>query len=257
MDFGGVYVQDPHPRKNDRRPTIASALPRQPDRAGQPEPHEDIAIVKRRLIRQGTVAIGMLEAAIDALWALDPEVAQHVRDQDNQVDEEEVAIEEACYRSLALTHPVARDFRVLASILKVNHDVERVADHACSIAKSAIRLSKLSIVPRYPMSLRELAERVPATCHSLLRALMDEDTDMAREVVAGDKLLDKLDSGAFTELTEQIAGGNQEEAAAGLLLYRVGRDLERVGDLMKNIAEDLVYLETGRIVRHTKGRARS
>ncbi len=226
-----------------------SALPRHP---GQPEPQAEIASVKRRLIRQGTIAIGMLEAAIDALWALDAEVAQHVREQDNAVDEEEVAIEEACYRSLALTHPVARDFRVLAAILKVNHDVERVADHACSIAKSAIRLSKLSIVPRYPMSLRDLAERVPATCHTLLRALMDEDIAIAREIVAGDKLLDKLDTGAFTELTEQIAGGNQDEAAAGLLMYRVGRDLERVGDLMKNIAEDLVYLETGQIVRHQK-----
>lgn len=233
-----------------------SAVPRKPEPphgpSGQSELQVEIAAVKRRLVRQGTVAIGMLEAAIDALWALDAEVAQHVRDQDNAVDEEEVAIEAACYEVLALTHPVARDFRIVASILKVNHDVERVADHACSIAKSAIRLSKLCIVPRYPMSLRDLAERVPATCHMLLRALMDEDTEIAQEIVAGDKLLDKLDGGVFTELTEQIAGGNEDEAAAGLLMYRVGRDLERVGDLMKNIAEDLVYLETGEIVRHRK-----
>ncbi|MEO1535218.1 MAG: phosphate signaling complex protein PhoU [Planctomycetota bacterium] len=235
-----------------RRPDIASALPRNPDPSGHPDPKADISAVKRRLIRQGTVAIGMLEAAIDALWALDAEVAQHVRDQDNEIDAEEVSIEQACYDVQALTQPVARDFRVIASMLKVNHDIERVADHACSIAKSAIRMSKLSIVPRYPVSLRDLAERVPATCHTLLRALMDEDIEIAREIVAGDKLLDKLDSGAFTELTEQIAGGNQDEAAAGLLLYRAGRDLERVGDLMKNIAEDLVYLETGEIVRHKK-----
>jgi phosphate transport system protein len=255
VDFPNVEVHNPH-RASERRSAIASALPRQPDPADSHETgvqmQADIAVIKRRLIRQSTIAIGMLEAAIDALWALDAEVAQHVRDQDNLVDDEEVAIEEACYRALALTHPVARDFRVLASILKVNHDVERVADHACSIAKSAIRISKLSIVPRYPVSLRDLAERVPATCHSLLRALMDEDTEIAREIVVGDKLLDKLDGGVFTELTEQIAGGNQDEAAAGLLMYRAGRDLERVGDLMKNIAEDLVYLETGKIVRHQK-----
>ncbi|MEO1716216.1 MAG: phosphate signaling complex protein PhoU [Planctomycetota bacterium] len=242
--------------KHKRKSAIASAFPQQPDPARQPQAGSDavagIASVKRRLIRQSTVAIGMLEAAIDALWALDAEVAQHVRDQDNQIDAEEVAIEQACYDVQALTQPVARDFRIIASMLKVNHDVERVADHACSIAKSAIRISKLSIVPRFPMSLRDLAERVPATCHSLLRALIDEDTEIAREIVAGDKLLDKLDSGAFTELTEQIAGGNQDEAAAGLLLFRVGRDLERVGDLMKNIAEDLVYLDTGKIVRHQK-----
>ncbi|MEO1585581.1 MAG: phosphate signaling complex protein PhoU [Planctomycetota bacterium] len=216
------------------------------------EQGSDVALIKRRLIRQSTIAIGMLEAAIDALWSLDAEVARHVREQDNAVDSEEVAIEAACYEALALTHPVARDFRVLAAILKVNHDVERVADHACSIAKIAIRMSQLSIVPRFPMALRDLAERVPATCHSLLRALMDEDTAIARSVMASDELLDKLDRGAFAELCDQIAGGSQDDAAAGLLLYRVGRDLERVGDLMKNIAEDLVYLDTGQIVRHHK-----
>ncbi|MEL6498689.1 MAG: phosphate signaling complex protein PhoU [Planctomycetota bacterium] len=229
-----------------------SAVPNKREPSNRHDPIAQITAIKRRLVRQSTIAIGMLEAAIDALWALDPEVAEHVREQDNEVDAEEVSIEEACYQTLALMQPLARDFRVLASILKVNHDVERVADHACSIAKSAIRLSKLSIVPRYPVSLRELAERVPATCHSLLRALIDEDMDIAREIVAGDKLLDKLDRAAFTELTEQIAGGNNDESAAGLLLYRASRDLERVGDLMKNIAEDLVYLNTGRIVRHQK-----
>ena len=144
-----------------------------------------------------------------------------------------------------------------AGIASVKRRLNRLSTVAigmleAAIAKSASRSSKLSIVPRFPMSLRDLAERVPATCHSLLRALIDEDTEIARESVAGDKLRDKLDSGAFTELTEQIAGGNQDEAAAGLLLFRVGRDLERVGDLMKNIAEDLVYLDTGKIVRHQK-----
>ena len=210
----------------------------------------DISAIRRRLARQSTVAIGMLEASLDALWSLDPEVAEHVRQQDDAVDAEEVAIEEECYRILALTHPVARDFRVMTTMLKVNHDVERVADHACSIAKVAGRLSRLNTVPRFPMSLRELGERVPATCHQLLRALMDEDVSVAEHVVIGDKLLDRLDRGSFDELTSQIEGGTKEDAAAGLLLYRVGRELERVGDLMKNIAEDVVYLATGRIVRH-------
>ncbi|MGP1271753.1 MAG: phosphate signaling complex protein PhoU [Phycisphaerales bacterium] len=217
---------------------------------------KEIATIRRRLARQSTVAIGMLEASLDALWALDPEVAEHVRRQDDAIDAEEVVIEEDCFRILALMHPVARDFRVMTTILKVNHDVERVADHACSIAKIAIRLSELSMVPRFPVSLRELGERVPSTCHQLLRALMDEDVAAAEEIVKGDKLLDRLDRASFNELVQQIEGGSRDEAAAGLLLYRVGRELERVGDLMKNIAEDVFYLATGRIVRHGEPVAR-
>lgn len=207
-------------------------------------------MIRRRLAKQSTLAIGMLEAALDALWALDAEVAEHVRFQDDAIDAEEVAVEEECYRILALTHPVARDLRVVMTMLKVNHDVERVADHACSVAKIAIRLSRLTVVPRFPISLRELGERVPSTCHQLLRALLDEDVAAAEDIVKSDKLLDRLDLNAFDELTTQLEGGSKEDAAAGLLLYRVGRELERVGDLMKNIAQDVVYLATGRIIRH-------
>lgn len=214
---------------------------------------EQVTAMKRRMIRQGTVAIGMLEASLDALWSIDAEVAQHVREQDEQVDTEEVLIEEDCFELMALHQPVAKDFRILAFVLKVNHDIERVADHASSIAKIAMKLSELPVVPKFPTGLRELGERVPAACHALLRAMLDEDTEAARQIVMDDKLIDELDKGSFKELTAKLANKSEEEVAAGLLLFRVGRELERVGDLMKNMAEDVVYLSTGEIVRHAKG----
>lgn len=194
----------------------------------------------------------MLEAALDALWSVDPEVAEHVRRQDDAIDAEEVAIEEEIHRIMTLLHPVAREFRIVTMMLGVNHDIERVADHACSIAKSAMRLSELPIVPRFPTSLRELGDRVPSTCHRLMRALLEENSDEALSIVKDDKVLDRLDRAAFAELTASIAGQSEHEAAAGLLLYRVGRDLERVGDLMKAIAESVVYIDRGEIVRHRK-----
>jgi phosphate transport system protein len=213
---------------------------------------DQISGLKRRMIRQGTVAIGMLEASLDALWSIDAEVALHVREQDNAVDTEEVRIEEACYQILALQQPVAKDFRMLAFVLKVNHDIERVADHASSISKVAMKLSALPVVPMFPTGLRELGDRVPAACHKLLRAMLDEDVDAARQIVLDDKLIDDLDKGSYKELVTQLANKQEDDIAAGLLLYRVGRELERVGDLMKNIAEDVVYLGTGEIVRHSK-----
>ncbi|MEM8756659.1 MAG: PhoU domain-containing protein [Planctomycetota bacterium] len=224
--------------------------------ADQHEPAEspyqrDIAALRRRLARQSTLAVGMLEAALDALWSVDPEVAELVRQQDDAIDAEEVAMEQEIHRIMTLLHPVAREFRIISMMLSVNHDIERVADHACSIAKSAIRLSGLPVVPRFPTSLRELGERVPATCHRLMRALLDEDSDESLAIVKDDKVLDRLDRAVFDELTAMIAGQTEHEAAAGLLLYRAGRDLERVGDLMKAIAESVVYIDRGTIVRHS------
>lgn len=230
---------------------IRSSTAQNPEQGGWSSQRQ-IDAIKRRMIRQGTLAIGMLEAALDSLWALDAEVAVHVREQDTAIDSEEVRIEEECYQILALQQPVARDFRVLAFVLKVNHDIERVADHASSIAKVAMKLAALPVVPRFPTGLREMGERVPAACHKLLRAMLEEDVAAARQIVLDDKLIDSLDKGAFSELTGALAHKDEDEVAAGLLLYRVGRELERVGDLMKNIAEDVVYLGTGEIVRHAK-----
>ncbi|HED53501.1 MAG TPA: hypothetical protein ENJ00_04800 [Phycisphaerales bacterium] len=178
--------------------------------------------------------------------------ANHVREQDNAVDAEEVHIEEECYSVLALQQPVARDFRMVAFVLRVNRDIERVADRVGSISKVVLKLNQLSVVPKFPTGLREIGLRVPAACHKLLRAVLDENIEVAREIVAEDKLIDALDKETFRELAAQLAGKSEAEVAAGLLLYRVSRELERVGDLMKNIAEDVVYLGTGEIVRHSK-----
>ncbi|MCW5769922.1 MAG: phosphate signaling complex protein PhoU [Phycisphaeraceae bacterium] len=206
--------------------------------------------IRRRLVREAVVAVGMLERAIDALWTLDREEAAIVRSKDTRVDREEVAIESDCYRLLTMQHPVAKDFRMIAFVLKVNQDIERVADHASSIAKSILAF-RGDIPPRWPTALEELAHRVPAQCHVLLRAVVDEDTDKAREIVAGDKVLDEIHRRLFDEIVETM-DGSSDSSANGLLIYRIGRELERVGDLMAAIAEDVVYLRTGQIIRHAK-----
>ncbi len=221
-----------------------------------------IMSVKRRLVREASLAVGMLEAALKALWTLDVDAAMTVRLSDDRVDMEEVAIEQQCYEILALHHPFARDFRVLTFILKVNADIERVADHASSICKVVKKISearkaaKLSGPPKWPTALVELGERVPAMCHELLRAVLDEDVDAARQLVAADKVIDALDKRAFEEAMEVMKGarGNETDLVIGMLMTRASRELERVGDLMTNIGEDVVYLATGEIIRHEKRR---
>ncbi|MGD9789088.1 MAG: phosphate signaling complex protein PhoU [Phycisphaerales bacterium] len=215
--------------------------------------------LKRRLIREATMATGMLEAALRALWPLDADAARAVRRDDDAIDMEEVAIETACYELLALHHPFARDFRVVTFILKVNSDIERMADHATSIAKVVIRISKLhpnTAPPKWPTALVELAQRVPGACHELLRSVLNEDVDGARQIVLGDEVIDDLERQLFEEVVQltRAERPSDEGLSVAMLLYRIGRELERIGDLMKNIAEDVIYLSTGTIVRHEKRR---
>lgn len=212
-----------------------------------------VAQLKKRLIGEATGAIAMLEAALAALWKLDVEAAKEVRRRDDRIDEEEVAIEAECFRLLALENPFARDFRLIAFILKVNGDVERVADHASGIAKVTGKLDQTH-TPAWPTALQDMAQRVPMMCHSLLRAVLDEDAAIARQIVEEDETIDSLEKRLFVEI-EEMMRKDPEVTRNGLLLYRIGRDLERVGDLMKNIAEDVIYLATGSIVRHEAKRS--
>ncbi len=239
----------------------------EPESASTPPPHREhftfdrrIVHLKRRLLREASFAVGMLEAGLDALWRLDVQAAREVRGRDDRVDREEVQIERECFELLALHHAFARDFRVLTFILKVNADLERVADHAASIAKIAGKIhAYASQLPgagdrpqvAFPTALRELGDRVPMMCHALMRAVIDEDTEAARSVVQNDKVIDQLDRRLFEEVSEFIRS-DPRQVEVGLLIARLGRELERVGDLMTNMAEDLVYLATGEIIRHEK-----
>ena len=156
---------------------------------------------------------------------------------------------------MALRQPFARDFRVLTFILKANADVERVADHSASIAKTVLKFPQLP-PPRWPTALVELGQRVPIVCHALLRALNDENPEAAKAIVAGDETIDSLHRRLFDETLEHMHD-SPESRATGLLIYRIGRELERIGDLMASIAEDIVYLRTGHIIRHEKKRSRA
>jgi len=125
---------------------------------------------------------------------------------------------------------------------------ERVADHACSIAKVARKIEG-DTPPKWPTALLEMGERVPDMCQRLLQVVLNEDAVAARALIEEDETIDTLHKQLFVETVEfmRTEPGNE---ANGLHIARLGRELERVGDLMANIAEDVVYLVTGEIVRH-------
>lgn len=214
---------------------------------------KDIAAAKSRIVGEAATAIGMLEAAIDVLFRLDEPAARAIMARDDEVDREEVAIEEECFRVLALFAPVARDFRTVVCLLRVNADLERIADHATSLCKQTIKLKALGWQPRWPAALVELGRRVPMQSQALLRAFISEDADAARQVLMKDRAIDSAEKRLFEESIDAM-GETRQERASGLLLYRCGREMERAGDLLTNIAEDVIYLTTGNIVRHAEKR---
>ena len=229
---------------------MAAIPPTPPDHAHRLVLEQDLLSLRRRLVREATLAIDLLEASIRALWTLDTEAAIEVRRGEDRVDLEEVAIERECLRLLTTHRPYGTDLRFITFSLRVNSDLERIADHAASIAKICLRLSARNATPpRWPTALTELGERVPMLCHRLLRAVLDDDSTAARELVRDDAVIDTLDKRLFQEVQDYLDRHDAQRDGA-LYMYRVGRELERVGDLVTNIAEDVVYLATGEIIRH-------
>jgi phosphate transport system protein len=207
--------------------------------------------LKRQLIKEASYAVAMIEQALDALLRLDRPQAKAVRKQDDVIDRQELEIEKACLDLLLMQHPVASDFQAVLFVLRVNTQVERVGDHATSIAKCASRMVKAGLEPRWPTSLIEMAHRVPACCHKTLRAVLDEDVAAAREIIDEDEVIDQLEKSLFSETLELIRTDPNGDLA-GLYIYRVGRELERTADVMASICRDLVFRETGENLRHAK-----
>lgn len=226
------------------------------DKSNAPRPghpsvlNEEIDRLNRRLQSEAVLAVELVEHAIEALRKCDRDAASEVRRRDTEVDEEEVRIEEECIRLIALHQPVARDLRALMIVIKANGDIERIADHASGVAKAVSFLGDESAAT-WPTSLIELAERIIPLCHDTVRALGQRDEATAQQIIDGDAMIDRLTREVVEEVEEAIGAGTLSRRA-GLLAYRASRDLERIGDLCANICEDILYVRSGKIVRHAK-----
>jgi phosphate transport system protein len=208
---------------------------------------QELNALRRRVIREASRATDLLTQSIAILQGSSDEQVSEIREIEKEIDAEEVRIEEECFRILALQQPFGSDFRTITFCLKVNSDIERLADHATSMAKISKKLRNTDLV--WPQAMLEMMQRVPVMCEELVRAVINADPEAANEIVARDKAIDKLDKQAFRELSE-IIQDQPDDASQYMLMYRISRELERVGDLLGNIAEDIVYLVTGEIVRH-------
>lgn len=204
--------------------------------------------LRRRSLRMASLVEDMVQEACDAVLHADDALARRVIARDEDVDKEEVQVESEVIRLMALFQPVGADLRLLCTILKVNNDLERVADCAVNIAQRTTCL-RLDPGTERTHQIKQLCSLVKQILREAVQAYASEDAEAAKRVVAKDDAVDAL-YGQF--IRGLIAEGNPggSEGSRHLDLLSVSKSLERVADHATNIAEDVVFLSTGKIVRH-------
>ena len=214
--------------------------------------HREIDQLKKLVLKMGTLAEDRLRRASTLLDTKNDEEGKHIIVSDWEIDEMEIRIEEECLKILALHQPVARDLRLIVSVIKINTELERIADIAVNIAKRIVTINGcrsadfVFAVDYQPMALQCL-EMVKAS----LDALVTEDATLARRVFLMDDEVNQMRDQAYKTVVREIKQ-HPDSAACLINVYLIARHLERVGDRAMNIAEEVVYLVEGEIVRSSE-----
>ncbi len=204
--------------------------------------------LKRSVISIGTRVEAAIEQSVDALIQRDEELAYSIIRSDSEIDRLEVEIEEECLKLLALYQPVAIDLRFIIAVLKMNNDIERIGDLAANNAKGVLRLIAQDPFCA-PPDISEMADMAKSMVRRSLDALVNSDVKLARQVCADDDRVDEKRQQLARHLKEEMRRSPGLIEPCTTLFMCVG-NLERIADAATNIAEDVVYMVEGRIIRH-------
>lgn len=207
-----------------------------------------IAQLKNSILQFGTIVEESISRSNTALFKRDVELAQKVIANDAEIDRLEVELEEECLKVLALYQPVAADLRFVVAVLKINNDLERIGDLASNIAKTVSQLTITGPL-ELPEEISSMAKQVEEMVKNSLDAVVKADPDLARQVRKED---DIVDAGRHTvrKLVIQQIKKDPEKVEGLLQINSISKHLERIADMATNIAEDVIYMVEGEIVRH-------
>ncbi|MCC7265422.1 MAG: phosphate signaling complex protein PhoU [Candidatus Latescibacteria bacterium] len=208
--------------------------------------------LKANFLRMGAAVEESIDQAVQSLVGRDNNLAMEVIKGGEAIDRWEVEIEEQCLTLMATQHPVASDLRLLATMVKVNYDLERCNDQAVNIAQRALVLNSMPLLKPL-IDIPRMAEISRHMVKDALDAFVQKDTTLARQVCVADEQVDLLRDQIFRELLTYMHATSQPDTVdRGVYLILVSRHLERIGDHASNIAENAIYLAESRIVRHQK-----
>ncbi|MFO7973085.1 MAG: phosphate signaling complex protein PhoU [Candidatus Hydrogenedentota bacterium] len=204
--------------------------------------------LKKHLLVLGGRVEENVRMAVQSVIARDGELAKQAIANDDEIDQLEVDIEEEALKILALYQPVAIDLRFIAAALKMNNDLERIGDVAVNIGERGLYLSEQTPVT-LQLDFATMAEKTQQMLKCSLDSLVNVSAGLAREVCASDDEVDAMNREMY-ELVKESMHNHADEIDSLIHLLSVSRHLERIADLATNIAEDVIYLVEGEIVRH-------
>lgn len=210
--------------------------------------HREIEKLKRDILGLGTLVEETVLNAVSAVEERDENIATSVINGDTEIDRMEVELEEECLKILALHQPVARDLRFIVAVLKINNDLERIADLAVNISERVCHLATHDKI-EVPPGIFEMAEISRSMLRDSLDSLVNQSTRVAHNVC----ILDERVDGMHKQMYETVRGmieQDTEHLDQYLHIVSISRYLERIADLATNIAEDVIYMYAGEIVRH-------
>ena len=211
----------------------------------------DLDVLRDRVLVLGGEAEAALVRAMYALTERDSGAAREVLEGDDEIDQLEVEIDRLCIDVLALRQPAARDLRFVISVAKITPILERLADHACNIARVALDLNDEPQLRSYP-DLSRMAEVASSMLRSALDAFTQGDAATARRVIERDDEIDVMYERLFRDLIELMTGEPAATPRAARLLF-VAKHLERVADYVTDICELTVYMTEAAVIKHVKG----
>ncbi len=214
--------------------------------------HNDLLALEKRLLYLGTQVEESVRRAVTALLERKQDLALDVIKGDLSIDRQEVEIEEDCLKILALHQPVANDLRFVAAVLKIDNDLERIGDLAVNISK---RAAFLTTAPHFPVPslMHEMMEECMRLLRESLDAFVQGNADAARRICKEDDIIDDYHRRIWRQVLDSMES-DRLMIEPGMQMFAVSKSLERIADHATNIAEDVVYLVEGAIIRHSFNR---
>lgn len=208
----------------------------------------EVENLKKKILALAAVVEDAVHKAVESVEERNAKLAQEIIDADVVIDHTEVDIEEDCLKILALYQPVATDLRFVITVLKINNDIERVADLAVNIAERAAFLCTQPPI-EVPFRFAEMKTKALAMLSGTLDALMHQDSNRARQICTSDEEVDTINREMYSLIFAAVRK-NPNNVESLLSYLSVSRHLERIADYATNVAEDVIYMCEGQIVRH-------
>ena len=209
---------------------------------------EELKTLKQKLFQMGLLVEGAIEKAFEALSERSEDRVKAVIEDEKTINQLEIEIDEKGHALFALVQPMAGDLRLLTMILKINTDLERMGDHAVNIAeKSQYLLSQPSLKLEFPLA--DMARSAQKMVRDALDCFMNENVELARKVLQSDDKIDDYNDAIYQDMAA-LMEKDPSSVRRALCYVMISRNLERIGDLANNIAEDTIYLKQGKEVRH-------